>query len=68
MSHYFLSQSNSLIFSAETTMHKMFYKIEVDCTDDVRVFQVLEDLRLLLEPVGDVALGVGLVQLLDGPR
>ena len=49
-------------------MHKMFYKIEVDCTDDVRVFQVLEDLRLLLEPVGDVALGVGLVQLLDGPR
>ena len=37
-------------------------------TNDVRVFKTTENFSFKFEPVGDVALAVGLVQLLDGPR
>ena len=37
-------------------------------TNDVRVFKTTKNFSFKFEPVGDVALAVGLVQLLDGPR
>lgn len=45
-----------------------FAKRGIILTNDVGVFETAKNLCLEFESVRDVALAVGLVQLLDGPR